>query len=119
VTGDAAFMMHGAEISTAAQERVGAIWVVLSDNDLAMVSQGMQGLFPSAGWLRYYEIGKPDLVKFAEGLGAFAVDVRTPEDFRAALGAAVDRSRSGQPQAIILHIDTNPSPPYEWPELKK
>jgi len=70
VCGDGAFMMHGAEISTAAQNGAGAIWLVLNDNDLGMVSQGMETLFKSESWLGYYKLGAPDLVKFAEGLGA-------------------------------------------------
>ena len=76
VVGDGAFMMHGAEISTAAQNKVGAVWIVLYDDDLAMVSQGMGALFPPPGdWRETYRLGAPDLVKFSEGLGADAVAV--------------------------------------------
>jgi acetolactate synthase-1/2/3 large subunit len=46
LVGDGAFLMHGAEVSTAQAHNVGAIWVVLNDDDLHMVSQGMQYLFP-------------------------------------------------------------------------
>lgn len=122
IVGDGAFMMHGAEISTAAQNRIGAIWVVLNDNDLAMVSQGMQVLFNSPSWAGYYELGKPDLVKFAEGLGAHAVAIRRdqgPKEFREALRTALQRSQTGEPQVIVAHIDTLPSPPYGWPQAMK
>ena len=64
--------MHPArEISTAQAHNVGAIWIVLDDADLHMVSQGMQYLFPDPNniWNTLYRLGNPDLVKFAEGLG--------------------------------------------------
>jgi acetolactate synthase-1/2/3 large subunit len=120
VCGDGAFMMHGAEISTAAQNGAGAIWLVLNDNDLGMVSQGMETLFKSESWLGYYKLGAPDLVKFAEGLGADAVAIapdQGAEAFRVALRDALKRSLSGKPQVIVAHIDTKPAPPYGWPQL--
>ncbi|RZL02669.1 MAG: thiamine pyrophosphate-binding protein [Rubrivivax sp.] len=122
IVGDGAFMMHGAEISTAAQNRVGAIWVVLNDNDLAMVSQGMAQLLPpAAAWADYYKLGQPDLVKFAEGLGAQAVAI-TPEQGTSALAEALANAlasaqSSQRPQVIVVHIDTKPAPPYGWPKL--
>lgn len=125
IVGDGAFMMHAAEVSTAAAQGVegaGAIWVVLSDNDLAMVSQGMGGLFPpSSSWTNYYALGAPDLVKVAEGFGAEAVGIsRTqgPEDFRQALETAIQNAnQNNKPQVIVVEIDTQPMPPYGWPQM--
>ena len=124
ITGDGAFLMHGAEVSTAAQYRIGAIWVVLYDNDLAMVSQGMAALFPPAPpWVDYYALGAPDLVKFSEGLGAQAVAVtkdQGPAAFKAALQTAIRQAADNKrPQVIIAHIDTAPMPPYGWPTIPK
>jgi acetolactate synthase-1/2/3 large subunit len=122
IVGDGAFMMHGAEISTAAQNGVGAIWVVLNDNDLAMVSQGMAQLLPpAAAWTDYYKLGAPDLVKFAEGLGAQAVAI-TPDQGTSALAEALSNALASaqstrRPQVIVVHIDTKPAPPYGWPKL--
>ncbi len=122
IVGDGAFMMHGAEVSTAAQYRTGAVWVVLYDNDLAMVSQGMAQLLPPApSWQDYYKLGAPDLVLFSQGLGAEAVAI-TPdqgaEAFKTALVKALDSAQtSGKPQVIVVHINTQPSPPYGWPVL--
>jgi acetolactate synthase-1/2/3 large subunit len=124
LVGDGAFLMHGSEISTAAQSGIGAIWVVLDDNDLAMVSQGMGGLFPPpCDWADYYALGRPDLVRFAQGLGADAVAVTNeqgPEDFRTALTAAIDAAAERhRPQVIVAQIDTRPMPPYGWPPVNK
>jgi acetolactate synthase I/II/III large subunit len=120
LVGDGAFMMHGAEISTAAQYRVGAVWIVLFDNDLAMVSQGMAALFPPPQpWADYYALGAPDLVKFSEGLGAQAVAIgrdQGPAAFGAALQTALRQAdEQKRPQVIVVHVDTVPMPPYGWP----
>ncbi len=124
IVGDGAFMMHGSEISTAAQNRVGAIWVVLYNNDLAMVSQGMGALFPPpATWDDYYKLGTPDLVKYSSGLGANAVEVLPHQDlgvFEQELNLAVTNAQETcRPQVVIVHIDTVPMPPYGWPKLAK
>ena len=122
IVGDAAFMMHGAEISTAAQHRIGAVWVVLFDNDFGMVSQGMARLFPTApDWNHYYKLGQPDLVKFSEGLGARAVGIALTDGvplFHAALAQALELAdETGQPQVIVVSVSTEPMPPYGWPQL--
>jgi acetolactate synthase-1/2/3 large subunit len=122
LVGDGAFMMHGSEISTAAQYGVGAIWVVLNDDDLSMVSQGMEDLYPEDGpWNGYYKLGAPDLVKYSEGLGATAVAItrdQGPAEFEAALKAAIrGAAEENKPQVIVAHIDTKPMPPYGWPKL--
>ena len=96
IVGDGAFMMHGAEVSSAAQANVGAIWVVLYNDDLAMVSQGMNELYPAdRPWLDYYKLGAPDLVQFSQGLGAHAVAVKPDQDlavFEEALADAIVRA---------------------------
>jgi acetolactate synthase-1/2/3 large subunit len=122
IVGDGAFMMHAAEVSTAAAHNVGAIWVVLYDNDLAMVSQGMGQLFPpAADWEDYYALGAPDLVKVAEGFGADAVAIartQTPADFEEALQTAIQNANeSSKPQVIVVSVDTQPMPPYGWPTI--
>jgi acetolactate synthase-1/2/3 large subunit len=122
IVGDGAFMMHAAEVSTAAAKGAGAIWVVLYDNDLAMVSQGMGQLFPpSSDWTDYYALGAPDLVKVAEGFGADAVAItktQGPTDFENALKTAIQHAdQRKKPQVIVVDIDTRPMPPYGWPTI--
>jgi acetolactate synthase-1/2/3 large subunit len=122
IVGDGAFMMHAAEVSTAAAQKAGAIWVVLYDNDLAMVSQGMGALFPPAlGWTDYYSLGAPDLVKVAQGFGADAIAVtqnQGPADFENALKAAITNAdQRKKPQVIVVSIDTQVMPPYGWPAM--
>lgn len=117
VTGDGAFLMHGSEVSTAAAYGIGAIWIVLDDGQLLMVDQGMNAFFPDPGglWKDYYAIGRTDLARFAQALGADAYDVRDAGDFERAWGRAIEGSSAGRPQVIVAHIDTTQIPPYYQP----
>ena len=128
IVGDCAFMMHCAEVSTAAQQGVGAIWVILNDNDLSMVTQGMAELtvnYPksSPSWKGYYNLGHADLAKVAEGYGADAFTISTAQgsaEFSNALTTALVQARArNKPQVIVVNIDTTAMPPYGWPHLPK
>ncbi|MGL4966560.1 MAG: thiamine pyrophosphate-binding protein [Inquilinus sp.] len=116
ITGDGAFLMHGSEVSTAARYGIGAIWIVMDNNDLAMVSQGNAHFFPQPpepSWTDYYKLGAPDLVAFSTGLGATTYTVRDPEQLRAALTKAIGQADLyRRPQVIVLEIDRSEVPPY-------
>ncbi|MBV8591944.1 MAG: thiamine pyrophosphate-binding protein [Acetobacteraceae bacterium] len=119
VVGDGAFLMHGAEVSTAAANRVGAIWIVLYDDDLSMTSQGMAQCVD--GWRGRFELGNPDLIRVAEGLGARAVSVMPHEGplvFRDRLLGALRRAEENKPQVIVVHIDRRLAPPHHWRKLE-
>lgn len=120
VVGDGAFMMHGAEVSTAAAHEVGAIWFVLADDDLHMVSQGQAHFFPDPAdpgvWFELYRLGKPTLVEFARGLGADAHDITSPAELRALMPAVLEGSRRGKPQVVVAKIDFAAQPPYYVPD---
>jgi acetolactate synthase-1/2/3 large subunit len=118
ITGDGAFMMQGAEISTAQRNGVGAIWVVLQDNDLAMVSQGMEHFMHGdpQTWKTMFSLGDPDLAQYAAGLGADSYTIDDPQAFRSALREAVEAARTRKrPQVIVAKIDTAAEPPYYNP----
>ena len=117
VVGDGAFLMHGAEVSTAKHHGVGAIWVVLRDNDLHMVSQGMVQYTKDTQdpdvWYDLYRLGDPDLVKFAQGLGADAYDVRSPAELRSLMPDVLRRANDEhRPQVVVAHINPASWPPY-------
>jgi acetolactate synthase-1/2/3 large subunit len=116
LVGDGAFLMHCAEVSTAAAHGVGAVWVVLMDDDLRMVAQGMEMLFHKDGsYDEAYRLGKPDLAKVAEGLGAEVVVVNRPADLREAWPGVVSGANAGRPQVILAKIDKAAAPPYWSP----
>ena len=114
IVGDGAFLMHGAEVSTAARYRVGALWIVLNDNDLGMVSQGMAHFFPDEKGARAddYALGRPDLAGYARALGADAYDAHSLAQFGDALSTALVAADRGMPQVIVVHIDPTQVPPY-------
>ena len=117
IVGDGAMMMFGAEISTAKQYKVGAIWIVLYDNNLSMVSQGMEHYFPAKDgpsvWTKLYELGEPDLVGYSKSLGADAYTVNSPQDFEKIMPVVLQRANVDHvPQVIIANIDRNAVPPY-------
>jgi acetolactate synthase I/II/III large subunit len=119
LVGDGAFMMHGAEVSTAQAHGVGAIWVVLQDDDLHMVSQGMQYIYPDPGdiWDRLYRLGTPDFVKFAEGLGADAYHIDNPAALAAIMPTVLDKANNqGRPQVIVARINQKSIDPYFPPK---
>ena len=112
VVGDGAFLMHGTEISTAAHQSAGAIWIVLDDGDLTMVSQGQEEFFGTLDWTDYYSLGNNDLVGFATALGASAVEVTDAGALPAALQAALAGAATGTPQVIAVKVDPSAEPPY-------
>lgn len=115
VTGDGAFLMNGSELATAAAHNIGVIYVVLNNNDLGMVSQGMSFFYPDTPghFKNLYRLGNPDLRKYAEALGADAVDISSPAELRAALTTAlIQADFHKKPQVIVCHIDPGPMPPF-------
>ncbi len=119
LVGDGAFMMFGAEVSTAQAYGVGAIWVVLQDNDLHMVSQGMQDVYPDPDdvWNELYRLGTPDLIKFAEGLGADAYAVDSPAALQAVMPTVLEKANTqGRPQVIVAAINQQSIDPYFPPK---
>lgn len=111
--GDGAFMMHLGEVSTASAYGIGAIWVVLSDNDLGMVTHGMETFFPKdPTYAGAYSLGSPDLEKAATGLGADAYTVQSATELAAAWDTIVAGAEAGRPQVVVAKIDTTPQPPY-------
>lgn len=114
ICGDGAFVMHAGEVATASQYGLGAIWVVLADADLAMVSQGMATFYPGMNWSDYYTSGAPDLVGLGTSLGANAVLVDDAANLNAAVAAALAGSASA-PQVIVVKVDPAAIPPYYVP----
>jgi acetolactate synthase-1/2/3 large subunit len=116
LVGDGALLMQVGEISTAAAYKVGVIWVVLADNRLSMVAQGMDTLFPKdPSYNQDYGLGAPDLMKVAEGLGADVCEVNRPEDLVSAWPGIVSGADRGRPQVVIARIDTEAAPPFWAP----
>ena len=120
--GDGAFLMHGNEVSTAAQYGIGAIWVVMFNDNYQMVTDGNEHFFPKPKeplWEKQYPAGNPDLVKFSEGLGARAYHACTVEETQKALKQAIENAdKENRPQVIVVDINRVEVPPF-WKPAKE
>jgi thiamine pyrophosphate-dependent acetolactate synthase large subunit-like protein len=96
-------------------------WIVLADDDLRMVTQGMAQYVtydpqfdpkdPKFDFEGLYRLGKPDLVKFAASLGAEAREASDLKQLRDALQAAKKGAQEGKPQVVVAHINPRRVPP--------
>jgi acetolactate synthase I/II/III large subunit len=111
ICGDGAFVMHAGEVATAAQYGANAIWVVLADADLSMVSQGMGQFYPGMNWTDYYKSGAPDLAGLATSLGANPTSVTDGAVLGTALTAAIAGAATA-PQVVVVTVDPAAEPPY-------
>jgi acetolactate synthase I/II/III large subunit len=106
ITGDGSYLMSGQEITTAIEEKLPVIFVVLNDHAYGMVMHGQRlaGAEPIA-----YEITPVDFRKMAESMGVPAHVVESPTDFDRIDFAAM-LARKG-PTLIDVRIDRNEVPP--------
>jgi acetolactate synthase-1/2/3 large subunit len=109
VTGDGSWLMCSAELTTAVQERIPAVFVVLKDGNLGMVMHGqrMGGAEPAG-----FELPPVDYVALANAMGADALRVACTDD----LGAVRDwaaRTDHTKPLLIELVIDPEFAPPMQ------
>ena len=88
ISGDGCFHMNMNELSTAAKENLPIIDIVMNNNALGMVRQ-WQKLFCEGRFSQTTLNKKTDYDMVANGLGAQAFTVDTPEEFQAALKAAL------------------------------
>jgi len=114
ITGDGAFLMNGTELQVAARHHIGVVYLVLFDNYYGMVHHGEMMVSRQFDNVDdpYYDLGQPDLVKFAESLGAEAYAVTEPGDFEQHFPTACSRANSlHKPQVLIISIDHRERPP--------
>jgi acetolactate synthase I/II/III large subunit len=122
ISGDGAFFMNGSEVSTAAQYRIPATWVVLQDNNMNMVTHGMNATHKSPAntdWDSFYELGDPDLTSYAASLGADAYAASAPGeivDLLPGMLRAAEKRR--KPQVLIVRINELEKPPFPHQRAK-
>lgn len=108
LTGDGGFLMNAVEISTAAQARVGAMWLVVQDDSYNTVRQGMAQSYPETydPAREDFGLGSPDLSLLAESLGAVAHRVDHVDDLASVLAQAEKSAAElSRPQVICIRID--------------
>jgi len=107
LVGDAAFAMNGMEVHTAVENRVPVIWVVMNNGGHGMVCHGERIQFK--GKLNTGSFRVPlNIAQMAEGMGARAYRVETPDDFRDVFQKAL---QAGEPVVIDALVDPQEMPP--------
>jgi acetolactate synthase-1/2/3 large subunit len=106
ITGDGAYLMSGQEITTAAQEELPVIFVVLNDHAYGMVMHGQRlaGAEPIA-----YELARVDYRRMAESMGVAGHVIESPGDLDA-LDFGLISTRRG-PTLLDVRIDREEVPP--------
>lgn len=106
ITGDGSYLMSGQEITTAVEEKLPVIFVILNDHAYGMVMHGQRlaGAEPTA-----YELTPVDFRRLVESMGITAHVVESPADFEHIdFGALL--ARTG-PTLIDVRIDREEVPP--------
>ena len=85
IVGDGAMLMNS-EVSTAAEQQVPAVWIVLNDGRYGMIDRGMRSL----GWTPFAPaIPRCDFAAVARAMGAEGARVEREQDIGAALEQAM------------------------------
>lgn len=106
ITGDGAYLMSGQEITTALEEALPVIFVILNDHALGMVMHGQRlaGAEPVA-----YELPQVDFQRMAQAMGIVGHVIRSPADFERIDFPAMLAQKG--PTLIDVRIDRNEVPP--------
>ena len=106
ITGDGSYLMSGQEITTAVEEKLPVVFVILNDHAYGMVMHGQRlaGAEPIA-----YELTHVDFRRMAESMGIVAHVVESPADFEQIDFRAL-LARKG-PTLIDVRIDREEVPP--------
>jgi len=106
ITGDGSYLMSAQEISTAAEENLPVVYVILNDHAYGMVMHGQRlaGAEPIA-----FELPRIDFCKMAEAMGIAGHVIESPADFDL---IDFDRllSRKG-PTLLDVRVDREEQPP--------
>ena len=105
--GDGSFLMGGTALATAVEQDLPLVWVVLSNRSLQTERESMFRLYGRETFCDYRltrtgELWNPDLVKWAEAMGARGAKVTQPRDLAPALRRALD---ANAPYVIDVDVD--------------
>ncbi len=106
ITGDGSYLMSGQEITTALQQRLPLVMIVLNDNALGMVKHGQRlGGAEQIG----FELPVIDFAAMAAAMGVEGIVVETPQQLQS---LDFDRLFSKQaPTLVDIRIDAEEVPP--------
>ena len=110
VMGDAAFGMAGMDVETAVRSEIGILTVIL--NNGVMTHYGSSMGYAAERWGTHRLSG--EYAKVAEGLGAHAKRVETPDELAPAIREAVAANRLGRPAVLEVITKEEEAVPNFW-----
>ena len=106
VLGDAGFGMNAMDLETACRSEIATLTVLINNSALG----NYEGHMPVATELYKTKYLTGDYTKVAEGLGAHAQTVRTPEQIIPAIKTAIEVTKNGRP--ALLEVITKEAPRF-------
>ena len=110
VMGDAAFGMAGMDVETAARSEIGILTVIL--NNSVMTHYGTYMPYAGERWGTHRLSG--EYAKVAEGLGAHAERVETPDQIAPAIRNAIAANKTGRPAVLEMITKEEEDIPRFW-----
>ena len=107
ITGDGSYLMSGQEITTAAQEQLNIIYVILNDGVYGMVMHGQR---LSGAEQTNFQLPNVNFAKLANAMGIEAYVIESPSDFKRI--DFTSKSRQG-PMLLDVRIDKEEVPPMK------
>ncbi|MGH2542566.1 MAG: thiamine pyrophosphate-dependent enzyme, partial [Ardenticatenaceae bacterium] len=110
VMGDAAFGMAAMDIETASRSEIPILTVVLNNGVMTHYGASMPNAAEKWG---SHKLGG-NYAKVGEGLGAYAEQVRTPDQIGPAIRRALDANKTGQPAVLEMMTKEEENIPRYW-----
>jgi len=102
IVGDGAFLMTGLESVTAAANKLGVIWFIFNDGELAQIAQAQEIPYQRSTCTT---IGSLNYEAFAKATGCAYVPIQSNEDISDGIASAFESADGNQPVIVDVRID--------------
>ena len=110
VMGDAAFGMAGMDVETAVRSEIAILTVILNNSVMTHYADHMP--YAAEHWGSHKLSG--EYAKVADGLGAYAERVDTPDKIAPAIRNAIAANRTGRPAVLEMITKEEVTVPHYW-----
>lgn len=101
ICGDYGFQMHGMELATCVQEKLGVVFAIFNDARMGMVHNGQSAVFGRPGQMSGPRL---DFAALAQSMGAYGYAIRKPSDFN-----QLPHNLGGDGVPVVLDIAIDPA----------
>jgi acetolactate synthase I/II/III large subunit len=104
LSGDGSFLMHGNEVLTAVQYKLGITWMIFIDDYYNMI-QINQCLSYGGGLEFCTKIQNPDYKYLAQAFGVYFYEVRSPSDLKTSILESIKDNKNNESSIITVYYD--------------